>query len=117
MASAEKSSGACTLKCSKRRVNLTRGAGIEEHSIYPESARFFLKRFRRGVSGCRIAGIDQHSEAGRLGQKLMHESEPLDVDFKGKKIDPGRVAAWSREARNEAQHHRVLTHAEHNRDC
>jgi len=34
----------------------------------------------------------------------------------GKKIDPGRVTAWSREARNDAQHHRVLTYAEHNRD-
>jgi hypothetical protein len=72
-------------KGGESRVDLARGAGIEEKHVQPEGARGFLKRFRRRLGGCNIAWIDQHSEAGRFGQKLMHESEPLDVDFKAKK--------------------------------
>ena len=46
----------------------------------------------------------------------MHEPEPFGVDLKREKIDASRVAARPREARNEAQCHRVLTHTEHKRD-
>jgi hypothetical protein len=75
-----------------------------------------LSAFEAASAEGALAGIDQHSEAGRLGQERMHESEPLRVDFEDKKIDPSRVATRPCEARNEAQRHRVLSHAEHNRD-
>ena len=47
----------------------------------------------------------------------MHQPKSLGIDFDGLKIDPGRVTTWPCEARNDAQHHRVLRHTEHNRDC
>src|SRR5262249_49160741 len=106
----------------RSRPNATNAASISagvlalKNRASNPSARCFLKRFGRGVSVSRIGWIDQHSVAGGLGQELMHEPEPLGVDFYAKKIDPSRVTAWSREARNDAQPHRVLSHAEHNRN-
>ena len=46
----------------------------------------------------------------------MHKAESLGIDLLGEKIDPCCVATRPREARNEAESHRVAGQAKHDRD-
>jgi hypothetical protein len=96
-------------------IDLGAGVGVEHLDLQPHVASSHVNALQLSL-GLLVSRIDEHCDTDEPGKEFTQELQPLTRHLGIEKIDSRHVAARSREARDEAEPHRIVPDEENDRD-